>query len=151
MELYEKGTHRHSRGAVLAAADFPAYFRALEEERAIVAHDAHRDPTTREFSSYLSPLGIGAMLDAPIRVHGRMAGVVCHEHVGGAREWSPEEQGFAASIADLAAFALEAVESATERRRVERELPAGQGGGRGRQPRQGPVPGRAVATSCAPR
>ncbi|HEX5717091.1 MAG TPA: ATP-binding protein [Thermoanaerobaculia bacterium] len=123
VELYEQGPHRHSRGAILAAADFPAYFRGLEEERAIVAHDAHRDPTTREFSaSYLTPLGIGAMLDAPIRVHGRMAGVVCHEHVGGAREWSPEEQGFAASIADLAAFALEAVETATERRRVEQEL-----------------------------
>ena len=123
VELYENGPHRHSRGAILAAADFPAYFRGLEEERAIVAHDAHRNPTTREFSaSYLSPLGIGAMLDAPIRVHGRMAGVVCHEHVGGARRWSPEEQGFAASIADLAAFALEAVESAAERRRVEQEL-----------------------------
>ncbi|HEX6862435.1 MAG TPA: GAF domain-containing protein, partial [Thermoanaerobaculia bacterium] len=76
VELYEKGPNRHSRGATLAASDFPSYFRGLEEERAIVAHDAHRDPTTREFSaSYLTPLGIGAMLDAPIRVRGRMAGV----------------------------------------------------------------------------
>ncbi|MFL6290565.1 MAG: ATP-binding protein, partial [Thermoanaerobaculia bacterium] len=123
VELYEMGPHRHSRGMALAAADFPAYFRGLEEERAIVAHDAHRDPLTREFgATYLGPLGIGAMLDAPIRVHGRMAGVVCHEHVGGAREWSPQEQGFAASVADLAAFALEAVEGAAERRRVEDEL-----------------------------
>jgi PAS domain S-box-containing protein len=120
VELYEKGPHRHSRGTVLAAADFPAYFRGLEEERAIVANDAHRDPTTREFSaSYLTPLGIGSMLDAPIRVRGRMAGVVCHEHVGGAREWSPEEQGFAASIADLAAFALEGVESRRDREESE--------------------------------
>ena len=123
VELYETGPHRHSRGMALAAADFPAYFRGLEEERAIVAHDAHRDPRTSEFGpTYLDPLGIGAMLDAPIRVHGRMAGVVCHEHVGGPREWNPEEQGFAASVADLAAFALEAVEGAAERRRVEDEL-----------------------------
>jgi two-component system, chemotaxis family, CheB/CheR fusion protein len=120
VELYEKGPRRHSRGATLAAADFPAYFRGLEEERAIMAHDAHRDPTTREFSaSYLTPLGIGAMLDAPVRVHGRMAGVVCHEHVGGPRRWSPEEQGFAASVADLAAFALEAVESRRAREESE--------------------------------
>jgi len=123
VELYEMGPHRHSRGMALAAADFPAYFRGLEEERAIVAHDAHRDPRTREFGpTYLDPLGIGAMLDAPIRVHGRMAGVVCHEHVGGPRAWHPEEQSFAASVADLAAFALEAVEGAAERRRVEDEL-----------------------------
>jgi PAS domain S-box-containing protein len=120
VELYEKSPHRHSRGDILAAADFPAYFRGLEEERAIVAPDAHRDPTTREFSaSYLTPLGIGSMLDAPIRVRGRMAGVVCHEHVGGAREWSPEEQGFAASVADLVAFALEAVESRRAREESE--------------------------------
>jgi len=122
-ELYEKGPHRHSRCASLAAADFPAYFRALEEERAIVAHDAYTDPRTSEFSaSYLSPLGIASMLDAPVRVHGRMAGVVCHEHVGGPRRWTPEEQSFAASVADLTAFALEAVEGAAERKRVENEL-----------------------------
>jgi PAS domain S-box-containing protein len=112
VELYERGPRRHSRGMILSAADFPAYFRALEEERAIVATDAHEDPRTREFSDcYLQPLGIGAMLDAPVRVRGRMAGVVCHEHVGGPRQWTFEEESFAASIADLATFILEAAES----------------------------------------
>jgi PAS domain S-box-containing protein len=111
VELYEKGPSRHSRGLTLSAADYPAYFRALEEERAIVARDAHEDPRTREFSgSYLGPLGIGAMLDAPVRVRGRMAGVVCHEHVGGPRAWTFEEESFAASIADFVTFALEAAE-----------------------------------------
>jgi two-component system CheB/CheR fusion protein len=111
VELYEKGPSRHSRGLTLSAADYPAYFRALEEERAIVARDAHEDPRTREFSgSYLGPLGIGAMLDATVRIRGRMAGVVCHEHVGGPRNWTFEEESFAASIADLATFVLEAAE-----------------------------------------
>jgi PAS domain S-box-containing protein len=111
VELYERGPRRHSRGMALAAADFPSYFRALDEERAIVARDAHEDPRTREFSaSYLTPLGIGAMLDAPVRVRGSMAGVVCHEHVGGPRAWAFEEESFAASVADLATFALEAAE-----------------------------------------
>ena len=58
------------------------------------------------------PLGITSMLDAPIRVAGRVAGVVCHEHVGPPRDWSPAEQSFAGSIADLAALALEAAERA---------------------------------------
>ncbi len=119
IELYERRAGRHSQGVELAAAKFPAYFTALEEERTLAAHDAHADPRTQDFSaSYLTPLGIGAMLDAPIWTHGEMIGVVCHEHVGPARPWTLEEQSFAASIADLAALAFEAV----ERHRSAREL-----------------------------
>ena len=119
VELYERRAGRHSQGTELAAAEFPAYFAALEEERTLAADDAHADSRTRDFSEpYLTPLGIGAMLDAPIWMHGKMVGVVCHEHVGPARSWTLEEQSFAASIADLAALAFEAV----ERHRAEREL-----------------------------
>jgi two-component system CheB/CheR fusion protein len=119
VELYERTPARHSRGVALTAADFPAYFRALEEERAIVAHDAHADPHTREFSAtYLTPLGITSMLDAPVRFQGQMVGVFCHEHVGPPRRWTLEEQSFATSIADLAALAIEA----SERLRTEDKL-----------------------------
>ncbi|HYG62183.1 MAG TPA: GAF domain-containing sensor histidine kinase, partial [Thermoanaerobaculia bacterium] len=119
IELFERTPGRHAAGAELAAADFPAYFKALEQERTLAASDARRDERTREFTtSYLEPLGIGAMLDAPLRAHGRMIGMICHEHVGGERRWSAGEQAFAGSIADLAALALEA----EERNRAEREL-----------------------------
>jgi signal transduction histidine kinase len=110
-DLYELSQDRHSEGVELRAVDYPEYFRALEEARAIAASDAHEDPRTREFSaSYLTPLGIGAMLDAPIRLRGESVGVVCHEHVGAARRWSFQEQTFAGSIADLVSLALEAHE-----------------------------------------
>ncbi len=33
----------------------------------------------------LFPLNIGAMLDAPIRRKGQVVGVLCNEHVGGAK------------------------------------------------------------------
>jgi signal transduction histidine kinase len=110
-ELYEKSRSRHTRGDRLAAADYPSYFAALDEERIIAAHDAHTDPRTREFSvSYLTPLGIASMLDAPIRVEGCMIGVLCHEHIGPARHWTPDEESFAASLADLVALTMEANE-----------------------------------------
>jgi hypothetical protein len=83
-----------------AGVDFPSYFRALGEHRAIAAHDAHLDPRTREFSSsYLTPLGITAMLDAPIWLEGKMVGVICNEHVA-LPDLDPEEERFAASVAD---------------------------------------------------
>ena len=98
LDLYERSPGRHSQGQELAAADFPLYFRALEQDRTIAAHDARVDSRTREFqASYLTPLGIVAMLDVPVRVEGRMRGVVCHEHVGSPRRWTVREQNFAAS------------------------------------------------------
>jgi diguanylate cyclase (GGDEF)-like protein len=105
-------------GASLEAAAYPAYFRALETGRSVAASDAHRDPRTVELAAdYLAPLGIGAMLEAPIRHDGRLVGVVCHEHVGPPRQWLLDERSYAASIADLVTMALDAGERArlTER------------------------------------
>jgi GAF domain-containing protein len=108
LELFIREQRTHESGVELPGASYPAYFRALREERTIAAHDAHTDPRTSEFSAgYLKPLGIGAMLDAPIRIGGRMIGVICNEHIGGAREWTNDEEQFAASLADFIALAIE--------------------------------------------
>jgi hypothetical protein len=107
-DLFERDTGRHSSGVELSAASFPHYFAALETERTIAAHDAHKDPRTIEFSApYLTPLGIGAMLDVPVWVEGRMVGVVCHEHVGGALRWTSDDENFAHSMAGFVALAEE--------------------------------------------
>lgn len=113
LDLYERAANRHTHGQVLAAADYPAYFAALESEEPIAATDAHTDPRTREFSpGYLAPLGIGAMLDAPVRTGGALVGVVCHEHIGGARTWTVAEQRDAAFLASLASLSLELAQRA---------------------------------------
>ena len=36
--------------------------------------------------------------------------MVCHEHVGPAREWTTEERDFAGSVADLLALKMKAAE-----------------------------------------
>src|SRR4051812_42370619 len=78
LDLFEKGPSRHSAGMVLAAAQTPQYFAALETERSIAAHDARTDPRTREFTaSYLDPNRITSMLDAPVILSGGLSGVVC--------------------------------------------------------------------------
>src|SRR5919199_1838488 len=111
LDLFEKNRNQHSSGVELAQADYPAYFQALQQDQPIAADDAHTDPRTREFSSsYLTPLGITSMLDIPIRLKGQTAGVVCLEHVGVARHWTPEDQNFARSLADLVSLGIEARE-----------------------------------------
>ncbi len=99
--LLQRSNHQLFQGAVLRRQDFPVYFGALGERRAIVAKDALRSALTSELgNAYLEPLGIAAMLDAPIYIGGHVVGVVCHEHVGDAREWSEAECAFAGAVAD---------------------------------------------------
>ncbi len=109
LDLYQRSQNCHSQGSEFWSSLYPGYFKALEQARTIAAHDAFQDARTQEFShSYLTPLGITAMLDAPIWLGGQMVGVLCHEHVGGSRQWALEDQQFAASIADLLSLAMEA-------------------------------------------
>lgn len=108
LDLFELATGAHSAGAELEAARYPAYFRSLEALDVTASDDAERDPRTREFADdYLHPLGIAAMLDATVRMHGAAEGVLCHEHTGGPRVWMPDEQNFAAAAANLVSLALE--------------------------------------------
>jgi signal transduction histidine kinase len=114
-DLYQRTPAEHSRGTELTAGEYPAYFAALEKARALAAEDARGDPRTQALApAYLEPLGIGALLDAPIRYGDRLVGVVCHEHVGPARPFTPEARGFAASLADVAARAMAAAERARQ-------------------------------------
>ncbi len=119
LDLYERQAGTHMRGTVIATADYPEYFNALASGRAIDAGDACRDPRTCELApGYLEPLGVSALLDATIRVAGRVVGVVCHEHCGEPRRWTEDELSFAGNVADLAAQAL----LNRQRRRTEQAL-----------------------------
>jgi signal transduction histidine kinase len=106
--LYERSRGEFSAGTTLQVADFPAYFESVASRKTIPAESAADDPRTRDLlETYLQPLGIAAMLDASILLDDEVAGVVCHEHVGGPREWTTEERDFAGSVADIVALKLQ--------------------------------------------
>jgi PAS domain S-box-containing protein len=117
--LYRRGDRTFEKGLRLEAKDYPRYFHALEESRVVAAPRAYSDPRTSEFTDgYLEPNGISSMMDVPVRIHGILAGVLCHEHVGPVRDWPPHDQDFASSIADRISLGLEA----GERRKAEEEI-----------------------------
>jgi diguanylate cyclase (GGDEF)-like protein/PAS domain S-box-containing protein len=119
VDLFEATAQRHSKGVVIEREQAARYFEALAQARCIAAGNATQDPRTNEFSEwYLAPLGIGAMLDAPVFVRGEMVGVVCHEHVGPPRAWEFWEELVAGTVADFVALVTEA----SERLRAEHEL-----------------------------
>ncbi len=121
--LFDRARGVFESGAVIERAENPAYFEAIERGATVCVGDAPADPVTRDFGpAYLTPLNIGAMLDAPIRAGDGVRGVVCCEHVGGRRVWTPEEVSLATSVAQYMAVtflteelknALDAAESAS--------------------------------------
>lgn len=109
--LWEASLGDFVEGATLQLNDVPKYYAALQHRKMLPSEHALSDPFTSELvESYLKPLGITSLLDAPILVAGRVAGVVCHEHIGIPREWTTEERDFAASIADLLGTKLRVAE-----------------------------------------
>ena len=106
--LYQSSLGQTFEGAVLHARDFPAYFQALDTTRVVAMDDAHRDAVSADLrTAYLEPLGIGAMLDAPLYRGGHAMGVLCHEHLGAPRAWTEAEQQFAAAGAETVARLFE--------------------------------------------
>lgn len=117
-DLYQLSKNTHEKGLSLLAKDYPRYFQSLEESRTIAAHNARTDPRTSEFEEgYLKPFKISSMMDVPVRLHGRVIGIVCHERTGPQRDWTIEEQEFGGAIADMVSLALET----NERKRMERQ------------------------------
>jgi diguanylate cyclase (GGDEF)-like protein len=105
---YQRRAPKNSTPIVLRANEFPNYFAAVSECLMLPIADAQHDKRTKELTaSYLKPLGVGAMLDVPVRAFGKYVGVLCNEHLGSVREWSAEDQHFGAAVATQVALAFE--------------------------------------------
>lgn len=120
-DLFLRDETRHASGQRIPKSICPRYFEAVAQSMAVVSTDVHVDPRVNELEqTYLAPLGIGGMLDTPIWGPGGVSGVLCCEHVGGARSWTGREERDAARMADLVARASEtsARRAAEERARI---------------------------------
>ena len=102
---YERSRgHRRAARADAVLRVGAEYSTALDEVRVI---DQSAAGDEDGLGDYLRRHGIGSLLDAPVRSAGELLGVICHEHVGAPRDWSPEDQAFAGSIGDYVAMAFE--------------------------------------------
>lgn len=100
---------------MLNREDLPNYFRALEESYVAEEHARTAASTWELKESYLVPNHVFSLLDVPVRVDGKMIGIVCHEYMNEPHAWSVEEIEFANSISDLVAV----IHAGFERSRLE--------------------------------
>ena len=119
LALYNAETSRHEQEQSLSMVDFPKYFAAIKKEQAVIADDAKFHPYTAEFKdAYLAPHNICSMMDAPFFIDGKLGGVLCCEHAGALRHWTPEDVLFAQALADIVTLAYRA----NQRRDYERRI-----------------------------
>lgn len=100
--LYQISPSEFPTNITVNKAGYPIYFAAITQNNVIAACDAvHDSRTTELLDTYLTPLGIGAMLDAGLHKAGRLNGVICAEFIGGERNWTEPEKRYLISMADF--------------------------------------------------
>ncbi len=116
--IYDRRTKKFGVDSSFALSKYPIYISLLQSERNIVIVDTETDSILAGMAADYSLSGIRALLDCPIRLGGKLCGVVCIEHAGDPRLWTKQEQAFGASVADFAAIALESGHLYESRRRM---------------------------------
>jgi GAF domain-containing protein len=87
---------------------FPHYFNLFETEEIIPTQDAVADHNTAELlDNYIIPNGVRSLIDVPVRISGKMVGLICFEDTDNIREWTPSEQKFGLFVAQVIALTLE--------------------------------------------
>ena len=105
--MYDRRVDEHYIADMFDVSCYPKYVSLLHTERNITIPDTETDTILPDMAAGFDNAGIRALLDCPIRVGGKLIGVVCTEHAGAPRHWRPEEESFGASIADFVVIALE--------------------------------------------
>ena len=116
---YDAAREEFYKGQKLYMADVPNYYRRLKTARTLLIEDVSVNQIAVEIKDiYCSPKGITAMMDLPIRMEGKLVGVMCYEYTGGPREWKDGEVQFAFAVNQVLALALET----RKRRKIQIDL-----------------------------
>lgn len=104
--MYEELTYvvdrPNSQGTILKKSDIPIYFQHLQEERVISCENTFECSATSELvDSYMRPLDVRSLLDAPIFSDGEMIGILCCEKEKTLMHWDSHDQNFVASCSDF--------------------------------------------------
>ncbi len=105
---YELKNNSFSKGHVFTKKQMPIYFKALENDKLIVASDSCNDPRIQEFKdNYFAENNIKSIVHVTIILNGKINGVLCFEATS-PQNFDNEDINFARSISDIISLAIEA-------------------------------------------
>jgi len=97
----------------------PIYFSHLKSDNILVINKTSENEITTELKdSYCAEFNIVSMMDVPLRIEGKMVGVLCFEQTIIPKEWTNEEQRFAISVSQIISLAIDT----SQRRRIQTKL-----------------------------
>ena len=105
--VYNLESEIHTRIDPFSLENYSRYTDLLRGSRAVVIHDTRTDSILPGLPANPNFTRVRSLIDCPIRIGGRLEGVVSIEYGDIPHEWTEEERAFGASLADFAAIALE--------------------------------------------
>jgi len=95
---------------VLLKALIPSYFKAILNNKILLVENVLNNPVTSILAdSYFIPKGVISLMDIPMRMDGKLIGVVCFEKTGKKeRIFSEEDQVFGLTLAMILSSTIEA-------------------------------------------
>ncbi|MCE3294431.1 MAG: hypothetical protein K0R65_145 [Crocinitomicaceae bacterium] len=97
-----------SKGETLLEAQIPSYFAHLMSDQTISISNVYTDEISSELKdSYCADNRIMAILDIPVRIEGKLAGVICFEDCKNERTWKEDEINFAMAVSQIVSLSIE--------------------------------------------
>ena len=97
-----------SKGEILLETQIPTYFSHLISDRVIPIRNVYTNEISAELKdSYCVDHHIMSIMDIPVRIEGRLAGVICFEDCKQEREWTEDEVNFAMAVSQIVSLSIE--------------------------------------------
>lgn len=120
---FEKKGRKFSKGEVLTEEQIPSYFSHLTSDKSIRIKDVSKSRISAELKdNYCKLHGIKSIMDIPVRIEGKLAGVICFEDCKSERTWSDEEKNFALAVSQIVSLSIENQKRKNYQRKLQKAL-----------------------------
>jgi two-component sensor histidine kinase len=112
-----------TKGEILLESDIPSYFSHLKSDKAIRIQNVETSEISKELKdSYCKEVGIKSIMDIPVRIEGKLAGVICFEDLKNERIWTDDEVNFAFAVSQIVSLSIENQKRKRYEQRLEKAL-----------------------------
>jgi two-component sensor histidine kinase len=120
---YSQSNKIFSKGEFLLEKDIPTYFSHLKSDKVIRIKNVSSDDISKELKdNYCKEYGIQSIMDIPVRIEGKLAGVICFEDLKNERIWTDDEVNFAIAVSQIVSLSIENQKRKKYEKRLEKAL-----------------------------